>query len=53
MSMTATFTDGVLAVAGDALDNKLAVSRTLAGTLYLNGGTIPIGGGPATVSCAL
>jgi Ca2+-binding RTX toxin-like protein len=41
---------GVLAVAGDALDNTITVSRDAAGKLLVNGGAVAIGGGTPTVA---
>jgi Ca2+-binding RTX toxin-like protein len=37
-----------LTVLGDALSNSIVVSRNVAGTLFVNGGAVPIAGGPAT-----
>lgn len=41
---------GSLVVMGDALDNPVTLSRTVAGTLLVNGGAIPTTGGVPTVS---
>jgi Ca2+-binding RTX toxin-like protein len=49
-SVSAVFVGGILTVTGDNQDNTLVVSRDPAGTLIVNGGTIPISGGPATVA---
>src|SRR5262245_23787492 len=50
--VTATFSaaTGVLTVAGDDLDNTIAVSRNAAGTILVNGGAVAIQGRPATVA---
>ncbi|WP_284619325.1 calcium-binding protein [Aquabacterium humicola] len=50
MSFTATFTDGVLAIAGDALDNPLTVGRDAAGKLFVNGSAIPVAGVQPTIA---
>jgi hypothetical protein len=51
-AVTATFVaaDGTLRVVGDALDNTVVVSRNAAGAISVNGGAVPIQGGPATVA---
>jgi Ca2+-binding RTX toxin-like protein len=35
---------------GDALANAITFTRNAAGTIFVNGGAVPISGGPATVS---
>jgi Ca2+-binding RTX toxin-like protein len=52
MAVTASFSNGVLTVMGDAQDNSLAVSRDAAGSLVVNSDAIfvPIQGGPATAA---
>jgi Ca2+-binding RTX toxin-like protein len=47
---TAVFTLGVLTVVGDGQDNAIVISRDPAGTIVVNGGAIPIGGGTPTVA---
>jgi hypothetical protein len=50
-TITATFSvDGTLRVAGDDQDNTIVVSRDAAGNILVNGGAVPIQGGPATVA---
>jgi Ca2+-binding RTX toxin-like protein len=46
---TATFNAGTLTVAGDSLDNSIAISRDAAGKLLVNGGAIAVAGGTPTV----
>ena len=48
MAVTAFFSPstGVLTVFGDALDNNIVISRDAAGTILVNGGAVPILGGP-------
>jgi Ca2+-binding RTX toxin-like protein len=41
---------GVLAVIGTAQNDTIVVSRDAAGSLLVNGGAVPIQGGPATVA---
>ena len=52
LSVTAKFTqaDGQLQVIGDAQDNAIVVSRDVGGTILVDGGAVPIAGGPATVA---
>jgi VCBS repeat-containing protein len=50
MSISASFSGGVLTVTGDDTQNTINVSRDLAGDILINGGAIPISGGPATVA---
>src|SRR5262245_53852575 len=52
MAITATFTPatGVLTETGDAVDNVIMTSRDAAGTILVNGGAVPVQGGPATVA---
>ena len=49
-TITAVFSGGVLTVTGDNHDNTIIVSRDLAGTLLVNGGTVTIAGGAPTVA---
>jgi Ca2+-binding RTX toxin-like protein len=35
---------------GDALSNAISFTRDLAGSIFINGGAVPISGGPATVA---
>ncbi len=46
---TASFASGVLTVIGDNADNNIEISRNAAGTILVNGGAVPVNGGPATV----
>jgi Ca2+-binding RTX toxin-like protein len=41
---------GILTVIGDELANTISVGRDAAGTILVNGGAMPITGGPATVT---
>src|SRR4051794_36217405 len=50
LSVSATFTAGVLNVTGDDNANAITVSRDLAGALIVNGGAVAINGGAATVA---
>ncbi len=50
LAATATFANGTLTVFGDALANALAVGRDAAGLLLVNGGGVPVAGGPPTVA---
>src|SRR4051812_11311616 len=47
---TATFSRGVLTVIGDANNNTIVVSRDAAGRILVNGGSIAVIGGTATVA---
>ena len=47
---TATFSSGVLDVAGDSADNSIVVSRDAAGRVLVNGGAIVVVGGTPTVA---
>ncbi len=51
-TVTGTFTPstGVLTALGDAFDNTIEFSRNAAGTILINGGAVPVGGGTATVA---
>jgi Ca2+-binding RTX toxin-like protein len=53
-AITASFNPGagLLSVFGDALDNTIAVSRTVAGSILVNGGAVPVAGGAPTVANA-
>lgn len=50
LSVTASAANGVLTVTGDDNANAITVSRNAAGTLFVNGGAVPITGTPATVT---
>lgn len=50
MSVSATFSSGILSVFGDSLDNTIAISRNAAGALLVNGGAVAILGGTATIA---
>ena len=50
MAVTANFGAGVLTETGDNSDNIITTSRDGAGTLLVNGGAVPIAGGPSTVA---
>lgn len=50
--LSAVFDLGILTVIGNDLDNTIVVSRDIAGTLYVNNGTVPITGS-ATVANTL
>src|SRR3954467_11696840 len=47
---SASFAGGILTLSGDNQDNQLIVSRDAAGNLRVNGGAVPITGGPSTIS---
>ena len=48
--ISASFTDGILTVRGDAQDNTIVLSRDAAGTILVNGGAVPITGGAANIA---
>ncbi|QOZ27723.1 calcium-binding protein [Bradyrhizobium sp. CCBAU 51753] len=50
MAVIANLAAGTLTVTGDAADNSITTSRDLAGTLEINGGAVPIAGGPSTTA---
>src|SRR5215468_10049362 len=52
MAIKASFlpTAGLLSVFGDSLDDTIVMSRDAAGQILVNGGTVPIAGGQATVA---
>src|SRR3954451_6386978 len=52
MAIKATFFPGagLLSELGDDLDNTITTSRNAAGQILVNGGAVPIVGGPATVA---
>jgi Ca2+-binding RTX toxin-like protein len=52
MAIKASFfpTAGLLSVFGDNLDDTIVMSRDAAGQILVNGGTVPIAGGQATVA---
>ncbi|WP_076865758.1 beta strand repeat-containing protein [Bradyrhizobium mercantei] len=50
MAVTADLAAGVLTVLGDAADNLITTSRNAAGVIAVNGGAVPITGGPATTA---
>jgi len=47
---TATFSNGVVTVFGDAAANNITISRNAAGTLLINGGAVAVVGGTPTVA---
>src|SRR6478735_6613759 len=49
-AVTSTFSNGTLSVAGDNLDNNVAVSRNAAGQILVNGGAVQTVGGTPTVA---
>ena len=49
-AVTASFSNGVLTVNGDALDNNIQISRDAAGQILVNGGAVSVLGGTATVA---
>ena len=49
-AVAATFSNGVLTVTGDSLDNNVTVSRNAAGTILVNGGAVAVVGGTPTVA---
>ena len=49
-AVTSSFSNGVLTVNGDSLDNTITVSRNAAGQILVNGGAVPVIGGPPTVA---
>lgn len=49
MAVTANFSAGALTVLGNGQNNTIALGRNAAGTIVVNGGAVPIKGGPATV----
>jgi Ca2+-binding RTX toxin-like protein len=50
MAITATFSPGLLTELGDNGTNTIVTSRDAAGQLLVNGGAVPVVGGPATVA---
>jgi len=50
MAVLATFTRGTLSVFGDNLTNSITIGRSAAGSIFVNGGAVPILGGTATVA---
>ncbi len=49
-AVTASFSNGVLSVFGDGLDNSIAISRNAAGGILVNGGAVTTTGGTPTVA---
>ena len=49
-AVTGTFSNGVLTVTGDSLDNNITVSRNAAGQILVNGGAVSVVGGTPTVA---
>ena len=47
---TSTFSNGVLTVSGDSLNNSIAISRDAAGKILVNGGAVAVVGGTPTVA---
>ena len=52
MAIKASFSQGahLLSELGDSADNTITTSRDAAGQILVNGGAVPIQGGPATVA---
>ena len=50
MAVTATFSPTLLTEFGDNGANSIVTSRDAAGQLLVNGGAVPVLGGPATVA---
>src|SRR5262252_9041845 len=52
MAIKATFSAaaGLLSEVGDGVDNTIVTSRDAAGQLFVNGGSVPIVGGQASVA---
>ena len=52
MAITSSFdpVTGVLSTIGDDNDNAIITSRDAVGNIFVNGGAVPISGGPATVA---
>ena len=50
MAVTATFSATLLTEFGDNGANSIVTSRNAAGQLLVNGGAVPVLGGPATVA---
>ncbi|MET0472728.1 MAG: calcium-binding protein, partial [Xanthobacteraceae bacterium] len=52
MAIKASFSQGahLLTELGDSADNTITTSRDAAGQILVNGGSVPIQGGPATVA---
>ena len=50
MAVTATFSSGILSEIGDSGANTITTSRDAAGQILVNGGAVPVVGGPATVA---
>ena len=49
-AVSGTFGGGVLTTFGDALGNSIEFSRNAAGNILINGGAVPVQGGPPTVA---
>jgi Ca2+-binding RTX toxin-like protein len=49
-AVTSSFSNGVLSVNGDSLDNNIVVSRNAAGQILVNGGAVAVIGGTPTVA---
>src|SRR5215470_16946804 len=50
MAITAIFSSNTLTELGDSLDNTITTSRDAAGQIFVNGGAVPVTGGPAAVA---
>ncbi|WP_050626740.1 beta strand repeat-containing protein [Bradyrhizobium viridifuturi] len=50
MAVTANLAAGVLSVIGDAADDTITTSRDAAGVIAVDGGAVPIAGGPSTTA---
>jgi Ca2+-binding RTX toxin-like protein len=49
-AVTGTFSQGILSVFGDSLNNTTTISRDAAGKLLVNGGAVAVSGGTPTVA---
>ena len=49
-AVSSSFSNGVLAVNGDNLNNTITISRNAAGTILVNGGAVTVVGGTPTVA---
>ena len=50
MAITATLSNGILTISGDDTANTISVTQDGSGTLLVNGGAVPVSGGPATIA---
>ncbi|HKH32397.1 MAG TPA: calcium-binding protein [Gaiellaceae bacterium] len=49
-AVTASFSNGVVTVFGDSLNNSITISRDAAGKILVNGGAVAVAGGTPTVA---